>query len=158
MIDFAALATKYKDAAIVVTWALTTLGWYYNSKAANERELRKEVRKEVDDCIRAAYDLLSQVKAYYYDPGREHDAERTSKIRFDQHRLFTRLERLTKRCPLMATYEQRGALMDQFTGDDFDSVTRAVLAPRDQRIREMEGVAHALIDRLEETFIEQFPD
>lgn len=154
----AQFASKYKDLAIVVTWLLTAVGWSYNARTASRREVRKEVRKEVDDCIKSAYDLLQLTKDYYYDAERSRDADRTSRIRFDLQRLLTRLERLSTRCPHVSSDEERARLMDTLTGDDFDVVTRAVLLPRDVRVRQMEASVHTLIDRLEAGFFRQFPD
>lgn len=151
-------ATQYKDVAIVGSWALTAIGWFLNARTSNQRELRKEVRKEIDDCIKAAYDLLQLTKDYYYDPERTHDAGRTSQIRFDLQRLLTRIERLSGRCKKITGTYQLGELMDRLTGDDFDTVTRRVLVPRDERVRAMEQSVHALIDKLEDGFLQQFPD
>lgn len=153
-----ALATEYKDLTIVVSWLLTCAGWYYNSKSAADREVRKEARKEVDECIKAAYDLLQQTKAYYYDADRGKDADRTSRIRFDLHRLLKRLERLSSRFKNLDSNLQSGELMDCLTGDDFDQLLRSVLVPRDERVRAMESSVHALIDRLEDGFYTHFKD
>jgi hypothetical protein len=154
----AQLATKYKDLAILVTWSLTALGWFYNARTASQREVRKEVRKEVDDCIKAAYELLQLTKDYYYDTERTKDAERTTRVRFDLQRLLTRVERLGSRCTKISAGGQLASLMDNLTGDDFDAATRAVLMPRDSRVRQMEAAVHGLIDTLEAGFLNQFPD
>lgn len=158
MQDLAHFASQYKDLAIVFTWLLTAAGWLYNARTAGKREVRKEVRKEVDDCIKAAYDLLQLTKDYYYDADRSKDSDRTSRIRFDLHRLLTRLERLSDRCKQISSDDERAVLMDRLTGDDFDVVTRAVLVPRDDRVRLMEASVHVLINKLEAGFFSQFPD
>ena len=54
-----------KDLLIAVGWLFTILGWFVSNTQANRPERRKEVRAEMDACIKLLAELLIKSRVYF---------------------------------------------------------------------------------------------
>lgn len=147
------LGLTLKDLLIAGGWLLTIFGWFISGTQANNREIRKEIRSEVDACCKMVSDLLVKARVYYSSPPTDPlEQSRASEISFDLQRLITRIERLEKR---YSQFEMMGAgseLMDSLTGGDFATADRKLETANSDLMQKIESDIHFLIDRLEDGF------
>lgn len=146
-----------KDLLIAVGWSITAIGWYVSSSQANKRERRKEARAEIDACAKLAHELAIKAREYY-TKSPEEDSNRAlgRQIRFEFMRLTARCQRLERKHPKCDLEGTLGELMDSLTGGDFESSARQPIKFDDLLLEKIDGDVHALIDELEEGFINTF--
>lgn len=136
-----------------VGWFVTVLGWFITSYQANQREVRKERRAEVDACCKMAADLLDKARKFYALPGDSAEAKvLAADIRFLLQRLLTRAERLQTLDSAFDVVSAGAALMESLTGADFDSISRPAWGPNEMRMQAIEADTHAAMDALEAGF------
>lgn len=146
-----------KDLLIGGGWFFTIAGWFVSNAQANTREKRKEVRAEIEACIKLLADMLVKSRIYFGDSCLAlTEKSRAAEIRFDLQRLLTRVERLEGRYAAFDVINACGELMDSVSGDPFESAKRPVLSPDSDFMAKIESDIHTLIDQLESGFSKAF--
>jgi len=151
------LGLTAQDLLISGGWFLTIIGWLVSNSQANSRERRKEVRAEIDACIKLQSDLVLLSRTYFGSPESDQlSKSRAAEIRFEMQRLITRVERLEKKYPQFDVTGACGELMDAISGDPFESINRQALPADSDFLLKIESDTHVLIDQLESSFINVF--
>ena len=146
-----------KDLLIAGGWLFTILGWFVSNTQANRRERRKEVRAEMDACIKLLAELLIKSRMYFCSSPSDTSAKpRAAEIRFDLQRLITRIERLENKHAEFDVIGACGELMDSVSGDPFESAERTEFAADSDLMLKIESDTHFLIDQLEDGFAKVF--
>lgn len=146
-----------KDLLIGGGWFFTIAGWFVSNSQANTRERRKEVRAETDACIKLLAELLVKARAYFCSSPSDPLAKpRAAEIRFELHRLITRIERLESKHAGFDVIGACGELMDSVSGDPFESAERTELSADSDLMLKIESDIHFLIDQLEDGFAKVF--
>jgi hypothetical protein len=97
-----------------------------------------------------AAELLDKARKYYVKAGDESNRlSEAADLQFGVHRLIKRMERLQKQEAGFHLDGPTEAVLDSFTGGDFDSATRAALKPDSPRMLEMEEAINWAIDAME---------
>ena len=144
------LGLTAQDLLISGGWFLTIIGWLVSNSQANSRERRKEVRAEIDACIKLQSDLVLLSRTYFGSPESDQlSKSRAAEIRFEMQRLITRVERLEKKYPQFD-------VTDAISGDPFESINRQALPADSDFLLKIESDTHVLIDQLENGFINVF--
>jgi hypothetical protein len=155
--DVIFLGLTGKDLLIGGGWFFTVVGWLVSHAQANSRERRKEVRTELDACIKLLGELVQKSRAYYCEPASDLQSKsRAAEIRFELQRLLTRVERLEVKHPQFDVTGTCGELMDAVSGGSFESADREALAADADLLLKIESDTHALINQLEDGFIKAF--
>lgn len=151
--DTILLGLTAKDLLIGGGWFFTIAGWFVSNSQANTREKRKEVRTEVDACIKLLAELLGKVRSYYSGSSKDAAAKPlAAEIRFELQRIITRIERLENKNLGFDVTGACGELMDAISGDPFESAQRTRLALDSDLLIKIELDTHVLIDQLEDGF------
>ena len=146
-----------KDLLIAGGWLFTIIGWVVSNAQAASRERRKEVRAEIDACIKLQADLVLKSRTYFGSPESDPlSKSRAAEIRFELQRLITRVERLEGKYPQFDVTGACGELMDAISGDPFESVDREALPADSGLLLKIESDTHVLIDQLEDGFFNAF--
>ncbi|PUE06863.1 hypothetical protein B9Z51_13105 [Limnohabitans sp. T6-5] len=155
--DVLFLGLTAKDLLIAGGWFFTIIGWLVSNAQANSRERRKEVRAEIDACIKLQADLVLKSRTYFGSPESDQLSKpRAAEIRFELQRLITRVERLEGKYPQFDVTGACGELMDAISGDPFESVDREALPADSDLLLKIESDTHVLIDQLEDGFVHAF--
>lgn len=146
-----------KDLLIAGGWLLIIIGWFVSNAQATSRETRKEVRAETDACINLLAELLTKARTYFCGtPADPLAKSRAAEIRFELHRLLTRIERLENKHGGFDVIGACGELMDSVSGDPFESAERTELSADSDLMLKIESDIHFLIDQLEDGFAKVF--
>jgi hypothetical protein len=153
-----AFFAKYKDVLITVGWLLAALGWTISNRQANNREMRKETRSEVDAICKAAAEVIGKCRSYYAaGPSADDDDAKAAEIAFEVKRILIRTERLNRR---LAKFKPAvlagGEFFDAVTQEPFQSKNRPKIGPGSRELEAVETGVHNLIDKLEEGFTSKF--
>ena len=155
--DVIFLGLTAKDLLIAGGWFLTIVGWLVSNAQANSREKRKEVRAEVDACIKLLAELVFKTRFYFGLPATDPlSKSKAAEIRFELQRLITRVERLEGKHAQFDVTGACGELMDAISGDPFESADREVLAADSDLLLRIESDTHVLINQLEDGFVKAF--
>ncbi|MBK6998726.1 MAG: hypothetical protein IPH35_01690 [Rhodoferax sp.] len=155
--DVIFLGLTAKDLLIAGGWFFTIIGWLVSNGQANNREKRKETRAEIDTCIKLLAELVIKSRTYFGTPATDSsEKSRASEIRFELHRLITRIERLERKYAQFDVIGACGELMDAVSGDPFESATREILLADSDLMLKIESDTHALINQLEDGFVKTF--
>jgi hypothetical protein len=155
--DVIFLGLTAKDLLIAGGWFFTIVGWLVSNAQANSREKRKEVRTEIDACIKLLAELVVKSRSYYGAPVIDSlSKSRAAEIRFELQRLITRVERLGGKHAEFDVTGACGELMDSISGDPFESADREALAADSDLLLKIESDTHVLIDQLEDGFVKAF--
>ncbi len=102
-------------------------------------------------------DLLAKSRKYFALAGSDDDAKPlAADIRFDLHRLLSRVERLERKFPKFQIIAAAGQLMDSMTGDDFDSLERVKESLDSDRMIRIESDLHHVLNCLEDGHADTF--
>jgi hypothetical protein len=155
--DVIFLGLTAKDLLIAGGWFFTIVGWLVSNAQANSREKRKEVRAEVDACIKLLAELVLKTRFYFCVPATDPlSKSKAAEIRFELQRLITRVERLEGKHAQFDVTGACGELMDSISGDPFESADREVLAADSDLLLRIESDTHVLINQLEDGFVKAF--
>lgn len=122
----------------VVGWSIPALGWYIANTQANQRELRKEVRAEIEDVSSLVEKILEAYKKYLALSGGDKDALGLSlEIQYAFNRLDAQLELLTLRRHYSYDEFAREQLLDMsevigVSTEFFDSCTGGNFGEKDK--------------------------
>ena len=155
--DVIFLGLTAKDLLIAGGWFFTIVGWLVSNAQANSREKRKEVRAEVDACIKLLAELVLKTRFYFGVLATDAlSKSKAAEIRFELQRLITRVERLEGKHAQFDVTGACGELMDAISGDPFESADREVLAADSDLLLRIESDTHVLINQLEDGFVKTF--
>jgi len=74
------VATAIKDFAPAVAWVVAAMGWLVANSQANKREVRKEVRGEIDEISKLGKEILSELKKYYKTSVTSDESQQTEMV------------------------------------------------------------------------------
>ena len=155
--DVIFLGLTAKDLLIAGGWFFTIIGWLVSSAQANSREKRKEVRAEIDACVKLLAELVIKSRFYFTSPATDSlSKSQAAEIRFELQRLITRVERLERKHAEFDVTGVCGELLDAVSGDPFDSADREALAADSDLLLKIESDTHVLINQLEDGFVKAF--
>ena len=155
--DVIFLGLTAKDLLIAGGWFFTIVGWLVSNAQANSREKRKEVRAEIDACIKLLAELVLKTRSYFGVPATDPlSKSKAAEIRFELQRLITRVERLEGKDAQFDVTGTCGELMDAISGVPFESADREVLAADSDLLLKIESDTHVLINQLEDGFVKAF--
>lgn len=147
--------TAWYATSQIITWLLVIGGWIYVNSTNNSRESRKELRAAVDKLQRDVDVLIETAQAYYRCGVQDGKAiEPQILVRFS--RLGSALQHLGDKHSEMKSGDltrKMSHLMDQVTGDDFQSAARAELTEDSQKLVNIAAAAMDVQNELETLFI-----
>lgn len=162
MSDFAAFIKDYGPA---IAWVIAAIGWAVANFQANRREVRKEVRAEIDELTKLAKETLLDLQNYYKTEVGSDDSDRYElviKARFKE--LDMRFDRLHSRKHLehfptgglVAGNEARERFFDLSTFHHFETSSRPSPKERSSMLLKQMLASLALTEALQLQFINQF--
>lgn len=155
--DVIFLGLTAKDLLIAGGWFFTIVGWLVSNAQANSREKRKEVRAEIDACIKLLAELVLKTRCYFGVPATDPlSKSKAAEIRFELQWLIARVERMEGKHAQFDVIGACGELMDAISGDPFESADREVFAADSDLLLKIESDTYVLINQLEDGFVKVF--
>ena len=147
------IAEFIKDYGPALSLLVAATGWYVGNQQANIREMRKEVRSEIDEIAKRIDSLLDTLKQYHQVAGGTSEAADCAlRIKLTFHDLDLRIARLKSRkkdLSVLLDLQQAERLSDDFfdlvTGGDFDSNSKAVLHQFPPLFSQSRTMTHAIV-------------
>lgn len=146
----ATAAFSWGDWIFLGTWLVTGIGWLVANGQAKNREIRKEIRGEVDGLNKQIADIVVKARTYYALPSNDPLAiSQAATLNFDLTSFLQRAERMEAR---HAHFDLSGVLARFFgsvTDDPFGSASRVPIVASDPRLLQIEADANLIVQALE---------
>jgi len=159
-----AVADFIKDYGPAGAWVVAAVGWLVANNQANKRELRKEVRAEIDDITKISKTILSDLQKYYLTAAGGDDGlllELVIKANFKE--LDLRFDRLHSRNlaefpagGVIASNKPRESFFDLATGSHFETTSRPTAVERAGLIVRQTNASLQLTEALHAQFLREF--